>query len=143
MKSVFPAAVVEIVFMEVDCGVVARHMSPAGLFAAPTGAAHRPRRQVTQKPMQAMRSVGISALKSHHAKHSASPGWIGAAPSRTPWRIAGSSSRPLKKQQYGFSCGPGCAVDAAPNVSFLSVPRLAGTSAEPESATPQLRCMAV
>jgi hypothetical protein len=47
----FPAAIVQIVFMKMDCGVVTRLMPPAGLFAGPTRAAHRARRQVAQMAM--------------------------------------------------------------------------------------------
>ena len=46
-----PAAIVEIVFMKMDGGVVARLMPPAGLFAGPTRAAHRACRQVAQMAM--------------------------------------------------------------------------------------------
>ena len=40
----FPAAIVEIIFMKMDGGVVARPMPPVGLFAGPARAAHRARR---------------------------------------------------------------------------------------------------
>ena len=57
--------------------------------------------------------------------------------------IAGSSIRPLKKAQYGLSCGPGRGVKPAPNASRLRTPAAPGISASPELATPQLRCNAV
>src|SRR6516164_8982192 len=43
--------------MEMDCGVVVRHMLPASLFAAPTGATHRACRQVAQMAMQTVWSA--------------------------------------------------------------------------------------
>src|SRR6516165_9022019 len=47
----FPAAIVEIIFMKMDGGVLARHVPPVGLFAGPTRATHRACRQVAQMAM--------------------------------------------------------------------------------------------
>src|SRR6516165_11304397 len=46
-----PAAIIEIIFMKMDGGVVARLTPPAGLFTGPTRAAHRACRQVAQMAM--------------------------------------------------------------------------------------------
>src|SRR6516164_4428798 len=51
----FPAAIVEIVLVEMNRGIVARPMPPIGLFAGPARAAHRARRQVAQMAVQTVR----------------------------------------------------------------------------------------
>ena len=52
-----PAAIVEIVLVEMDRGVVARRMAPVGLHAGPPRPAHRPRRQVAQRAVQPVRAA--------------------------------------------------------------------------------------
>src|SRR6516165_3968204 len=57
-----PAAIVEVVLVEMDRGVMPWPMPPGCLFASPARAAYRPRRQIAQGAMQRVRPAVEDAV---------------------------------------------------------------------------------
>ena len=57
-----PAAIIEVVLVEMDRGVMPWPMPPGCLFASPARAAYRPRRQIAQGAMQRVRPAVEDAV---------------------------------------------------------------------------------